>query len=61
MVRNLCLLSREEFAAVILERVTGEFNSLQFNVSQTQDHPLVSEITPVRNYKHFHRYIDLPE
>jgi hypothetical protein len=40
------LAEREEFAAVVLERVTGEFNRLQFSVSQTQDHPLVSEITP---------------
>ena len=40
-------LCREEFAAVVLERVTGEFNRLQFSVSQTQDHPLIPDITPV--------------
>ena len=40
-------LDREEFAAVVLERVTSEFNRLQFNVSQTQDHPLIPDLTPV--------------
>ena len=47
--QNECVISldREEFAAVVLERVTSEFNRLQFNVSQTQDHPLIPDLTPV--------------
>lgn len=44
----MSLFGREEFAAVVMERVASEFNRLQYNVSQTEDHPLVTEITPVR-------------
>ena len=38
---------REEFAAVVMERVASEFNRLQYSVSHTDDHPLIAEITPV--------------
>ena len=48
IVVTLCVSGREEFAAVVMERVASEFNRLQYNVSQTEDHPLVTEITPVR-------------
>ena len=37
---------REEFASMVMERVASEYNKLQYNVSQANDHPLIEELTP---------------
>lgn len=42
----LLLMIREEFASMVMERVASEYNKLQYNVSQANDHPLIEELTP---------------
>ena len=37
---------RAEFASMVMERVGREYNRLQYNVSHTDNHPLIDEMTP---------------
>ena len=42
----IVIILREEFVSMVMERVASEYNKLQYNVSHSNNHPLIDEMTP---------------